>query len=91
MKFFVLALLCVLNVCADDWPQWLGPKRDAVWRESGIVEKFPEEFAARAQKPVPPPLPPEYTPEELIEEESIPTVPMAHDPGWEKAGAAGTI
>ena len=32
-----------------------------------------------------------YTPEELIKEESIPTVPMAHDPGWEKAGAAGTI
>ena len=26
---------------ADDWPQWLGPRRDAVWRESGIVEKFP--------------------------------------------------
>jgi outer membrane protein assembly factor BamB len=28
-------------VCADEWPQWLGPKRDAVWRESGVVEKFP--------------------------------------------------
>jgi len=27
---------------ADDWPQWLGPRRDAVWREAGIVEKFPE-------------------------------------------------
>src|SRR5262247_3424861 len=26
---------------ADDWPQWLGPNRDGVWRESGIVEKFP--------------------------------------------------
>jgi outer membrane protein assembly factor BamB len=26
---------------ADDWPQWLGPRRDAVWRETGIVEKFP--------------------------------------------------
>ena len=26
---------------ADDWPQWLGPRRDSVWRESGIVEKFP--------------------------------------------------
>jgi len=26
---------------ADYWPQWLGPRRDAVWRESGIVEKFP--------------------------------------------------
>src|SRR6266851_1317369 len=27
---------------ADDWPQWLGPQRDGVWRETGIVEKFPE-------------------------------------------------
>jgi outer membrane protein assembly factor BamB len=26
---------------ADDWPQWLGPQRDSVWRESGILEKFP--------------------------------------------------
>lgn len=26
---------------ADDWPQWLGPQRDAVWRETGIVDKFP--------------------------------------------------
>src|SRR5947207_2438163 len=25
---------------ADDWPQWRGPKRDGVWRETGIVEKF---------------------------------------------------
>jgi NADH-quinone oxidoreductase subunit F len=61
------------------------------WPTQSFVEKFPEEFAARAKKPVPPPLPPEYTPEELIEEEQIPTVPMAHDPGWEKAGARGTI
>jgi outer membrane protein assembly factor BamB len=27
---------------ADDWPQWLGPMRDGVWRETGIVDKFPE-------------------------------------------------
>jgi outer membrane protein assembly factor BamB len=26
---------------ADDWPQWLGPQHDAVWRETGIVEAFP--------------------------------------------------
>jgi outer membrane protein assembly factor BamB len=26
---------------ADDWPQWMGPGRDGVWRETGIVEKFP--------------------------------------------------
>jgi outer membrane protein assembly factor BamB len=26
---------------AEDWPQWLGPRRDAVWREDGIIDKFP--------------------------------------------------
>src|SRR5438105_7168519 len=26
---------------ADDWPQWLGPQRDSVWRETGILDKFP--------------------------------------------------
>jgi outer membrane protein assembly factor BamB len=25
---------------ADDWPQWRGPQRDGVWRETGIVKKF---------------------------------------------------
>jgi NADH-quinone oxidoreductase subunit F len=61
------------------------------WPTQSFVQKFPGEFADRATKPVPPPLPPEYTPEELIEQEQIPTTPMAHDPGWEKAGTAGTI
>jgi NADH-quinone oxidoreductase subunit F len=61
------------------------------WPTQSFLEKFPDEFAAKAQKPVPPPLPPEYTPEELIAEKEIPTVSLAHDPGWEKAGAAGTV
>src|SRR5438552_8842977 len=26
---------------ADDWPQWLGPQRDGIWRETGLLEKFP--------------------------------------------------
>lgn len=26
---------------ADDWPQWMGPERDGVWREDGILAKFP--------------------------------------------------
>jgi len=25
---------------ADDWPQWRGPTRDGVWRETGLIEKF---------------------------------------------------
>jgi outer membrane protein assembly factor BamB len=28
---------------ADDWPQWMGPNRDDVWRETGILEKFPKD------------------------------------------------
>jgi outer membrane protein assembly factor BamB len=27
---------------ADDWPQWMGPQRDNVWRETDIVSEFPE-------------------------------------------------
>ena len=38
----VTALVSPPVLHADDWPQWLGPKRDSVWREAGIVEKFPE-------------------------------------------------
>ena len=26
---------------ADDWPQWFGPRRDGVYREQGVVDKFP--------------------------------------------------
>ena len=26
---------------AEDWPQWLGPQRDSIWREAGVLEKFP--------------------------------------------------
>ena len=36
-----LGLGSSLSASADDWPQWLGPKRDGVWRETGILEKFP--------------------------------------------------
>ncbi len=25
----------------DDWPQWMGPNRDGVWAETGILEKLP--------------------------------------------------
>jgi outer membrane protein assembly factor BamB len=26
---------------AADWPQWMGPNRDAVWAETGIIDAFP--------------------------------------------------
>ncbi len=37
-----LLLLTTATCHADDWPQWMGPNRDNVWRESGIIQKFPE-------------------------------------------------
>jgi outer membrane protein assembly factor BamB len=37
-----LALALVpANLLADDWPQWLGPQRDGIWREKGLLNKFP--------------------------------------------------
>jgi outer membrane protein assembly factor BamB len=43
LSALAIACLCsqTTRTCADDWPQWLGPKRDAIWRETGIVDKFP--------------------------------------------------
>src|SRR5262245_5281084 len=38
------------SVHADDWPQWFGPKRDGVWREEGILEKFPADGPKRIWK-----------------------------------------
>ncbi len=46
-RFAALLLLWTLAgtaACrADDWPQWLGPRRDGVWRETGILKSFPKE------------------------------------------------
>ncbi len=50
-RFACLVGLCLLAVLAlssgalhaDDWPQWLGPRRDGVWREKGILKSFPAE------------------------------------------------
>jgi outer membrane protein assembly factor BamB len=39
--FLLLALSRSTNAMADDWPDWGGPKRDLVWRETGIVDAFP--------------------------------------------------
>src|SRR6187402_248811 len=35
-------------VRGEDWPQWRGPNRDGVWRETGIIERF----ASQELKPV---------------------------------------
>jgi outer membrane protein assembly factor BamB len=36
------SLLLATGSRADDWPEWLGPNRDGVWRETGLVDKFPK-------------------------------------------------
>jgi outer membrane protein assembly factor BamB len=43
LSLFIPAVLLSLATTtrADDWPQWLGPQRDGVWRETGILDKFP--------------------------------------------------
>lgn len=43
LLLIAFACLCPLPpAVADDWPQWLGPERDSVWREDGIVDQLPE-------------------------------------------------
>lgn len=38
----LLLLSTAATSLADDWPQWGGPRRDLVWRETGLVEKLPK-------------------------------------------------
>ncbi len=37
-----LVLFTSFSAHADEWPQWMGPNRDGVYRESGIVERIGE-------------------------------------------------
>jgi outer membrane protein assembly factor BamB len=38
---FPVLIFAAAFVRADDWPQWMGPQRDGIWRETGLLEKFP--------------------------------------------------
>ena len=38
---------CGRQLMGDDWPQWRGPTRDGVWKETGLVEKFSGPAASR--------------------------------------------
>ena len=40
----LLALVFAPAATADDWPQWMGPNRDAVWAETGIVDRLPPQW-----------------------------------------------
>ena len=43
LALWVTAALAIAASCAlaDDWPQWRGPNRDGVWRETGLIAAFP--------------------------------------------------
>jgi outer membrane protein assembly factor BamB len=41
MRTLAALLLLTATAAADDWPQWMGPGRDGVWREAGVLGKFP--------------------------------------------------
>lgn len=38
---FVVLSFVALPVAGEDWPQWMGPNRDDVWSETGILSEFP--------------------------------------------------
>ncbi len=44
MKLSLLSgmlILFTIPLYAEDWPQWMGADRDNIWKEKGIIEKFP--------------------------------------------------
>lgn len=47
LPFVLLSIVVQSTGYADDWPQWRGPSRDAVWREGGIVDQLPDDKLPR--------------------------------------------
>ncbi len=37
-----LSLMSFGECRGDDWPQWLGPQRDSVYREDGVIDQIPQ-------------------------------------------------
>ncbi len=60
------------------------------WPTQSFLAKFQEEFVAKAQKPLPPPMPPEYNVDELVHNESVPTVSAPRGNGREIMAPAAT-
>lgn len=44
-SLLVSAVLAVTTatLAAEDWPQWLGPRADSTWNDTGLITKFPAE------------------------------------------------
>ena len=43
IALLLCGMLPVVSLQAEDWPQFRGPNRDAVWKESGTLQVFPPE------------------------------------------------
>ncbi len=43
IAFLLLGVFTTTLALADDWPHWMGPGHDGVWRETGIVENLPSD------------------------------------------------
>jgi len=48
----LLVCVCVacvqsVSVSAEDWPQWRGPDRLALWQETGIVDELPDALSVK--------------------------------------------
>ncbi len=41
IALFAFCFAAATLLRAEDWPQWLGPRRDGVWRETGIMDSLP--------------------------------------------------
>ncbi|QDU64138.1 outer membrane biogenesis protein BamB [Planctomycetes bacterium Pan216] len=52
LPFVLFVLALPLTASADDWPQWRGPERDGVWRETGIVKKLPAKLEPMWSTPI---------------------------------------
>lgn len=43
-RFALCACALIATSClADDWPHWMGPSRNNVWNETGLLDAFPED------------------------------------------------
>ncbi len=41
LPIFALLALSASSLTAEDWPQWLGPRGDSTWNDTGLVTTFP--------------------------------------------------
>ena len=55
LLLFAVLLFFPHHASADDWPQWRGLNRDGIWKETGIIDKFPaKQIATKWRIPVGP-------------------------------------